>query len=584
MGINNLSITKDIIENEKLFDHIAKINFLNIWSEFIQRQKLLLPYQLKNRNYALMWAFSRMAAAYFDVEGITEQGKKIPFIVQIYAKTLINLFDKDIIENIRKNWSLDLLDIEFTYSPEKWDYTEAKFGDEKFFKSIKDKIIARIKEDPKMEHVIVENYCDILNLSLKEIEDSKRIYPELEKIQQELVDIVSANTWEKEKKLVDNEKFRELKTRKEILFSKLWPRAPLELKLYMDTIEDCWHDIYENMLKPIEEWKKTIPINSKYLYMDNGDTLYSEIAEKGEYRRYYQAELSLLKNMKKKLWLYIHKNYISLWCGNGKKDKLLVEAAKMRYEKHIHWKNNELPFAAYQNILLIDGSLKSLTKAGNIFDKELPIINKQFSVGRINDILKKWRLYTNLKAKDTHMLLFQNTIYSEEFKKSEKTLSLFWGTFWNFWSYQIPFLKEIDQTMKKWDTFIISLFNKPKNEEEKRQTEAMYDTKEEHELMANFFQKIGIKKDNIKLQVRYDENDVVDIDVKIERKDNVPVIGRVGWKEVEIPDGTIFQCVQSERFDKRKFNNLVENNTNLTIKDSITEENSPFTCYILEKK
>jgi hypothetical protein len=44
-----------------------------------------------------------MAAAYFDVEGITEQGEKIPFIVQIYAKTFINLFDKDIIENIRRN-------------------------------------------------------------------------------------------------------------------------------------------------------------------------------------------------------------------------------------------------------------------------------------------------------------------------------------------------------------------------------------------------------------------------------------------------------------------------------------------------
>jgi hypothetical protein len=52
---------------------------------------------------------------------------------------------------------------------------------------------------------------------------------------------------------------------------------------------------------------------------------------------------------------------------------------------------------------------------------------------------------------------------------------------------------------------------------------------------------------------------------------------------VEIPDGTIFQCFTSERFNKDTFNDLVERNTNLTIKNQITEKDNPFTFYVLEK-
>jgi hypothetical protein len=86
------------------------------------------------------------------------------------------------------------LDLEWTYSPEINDYTEYIFGDKPFFKRIKNKVIAGIQEDSEMEHSIVENYCDILDLSLNQIEKTKKILPELENIQKELVDIVSANT------------------------------------------------------------------------------------------------------------------------------------------------------------------------------------------------------------------------------------------------------------------------------------------------------------------------------------------------------------------------------------------------------
>jgi hypothetical protein len=37
----------------------------------------------------------------------------------------------------------------------------------------------------------------------------------------------------------------------------------------------------------------------------------------------------------------------------------------------------------------MDSSLKALKEAGKVFEKEFPIIQKQFSVGRINDILEK---------------------------------------------------------------------------------------------------------------------------------------------------------------------------------------------------
>jgi hypothetical protein len=33
--------------------------------------------------------------------------------------------------------------------------------------------------------------------------------------------------------------------------------------------------------------------------MDNGDALYNAIAEQGEYRKYYEAELDLLEHTKK---------------------------------------------------------------------------------------------------------------------------------------------------------------------------------------------------------------------------------------------------------------------------------------------
>ena len=74
----------------------------------------------------------------------------------------------------------------------------------------------------------------------------------------------------------------------------------------------------------------------------------------------------------------------------------------------------------------------------------------------------------------------------------------------------------------------MSLFNKAKNEAQKKQIENIYNTEEERAFIANFFQKIGIKKDNIILYVWYDENDIINVDVKIERQGGIPAIARVG--------------------------------------------------------
>lgn len=129
------------------------------------------------------------------------------------------------------------------------------------------------------------------------------------------------------------------------------------------------------------------------------------------------------------------------------------------------------------------------------------------------------------------------------------------------------------ELMQSGDILIISAFNKVKNTQEKKETEDIYDTDKYHDFVANFFQKLGIPKENIQFQVKYDTNDIIYINAKIAWGNTIPIIARVAGKKVEIPDGTVFECIQSERFDTSKFKKIIEESkTDLKIRDVITKE------------
>jgi hypothetical protein len=142
----------------------------------------------------------------------------------------------------------------------------------------------------------------------------------------------------------------------------------------------------------------------------------------------------------------------------------------------------------------------------------------------------------------------------------------------------------MDQLMNEEDILCISLFNQPQSKEEEQKIVGMYDTPETHMFIKNFFMKIGIPKEAIEVQVIY-KNNAINIDARINSKDNSPISIYTAGKEVVVPNGTVFHCISSQRMDEQDLQKTIDQSqASFNIVDKITTQNNPFTLYILEKK
>jgi hypothetical protein len=157
--------------------------------------------------------------------------------------------------------------------------------------------------------------------------------------------------------------------------------------------------------------------------------------------------------------------------------------------------------------------------------------------------------------------------------------------FGNFEEYQPIFLTQMDELMNKNDILCISLFNRPKTEEERKIIVSMYDTPEIYAFMKNFFIKMGIPKECIKINVWYDEiSDAIKIDAQIQRKNNTPIKIKYKGEWVVVSDGTKFNCLTSQRMDKESLQKCIDQSkTSLKIVDQITSNDNPFTFYMISK-
>jgi hypothetical protein len=141
----------------------------------------------------------------------------------------------------------------------------------------------------------------------------------------------------------------------------------------------------------------------------------------------------------------------------------------------------------------------------------------------------------------------------------------------------------MNQLMNKGDIFCVSLFNQPQSKEEEQKIVDKYDTPETHMFIKNFFMKIGIPKEAIEVQVIY-KNNAINIDARINSKDDVPISIHPTGKEVIIPNGTVFHCISSQRMDEQDLQKTIDQSqASLNIVDKITTQNNPFTLYVLQK-
>jgi len=480
----------------------------------------------------------------FFLPAMNTEWKEITILCKVQPRKIQNLITSDVIENIRRSWSIDYLDISLSFLMWENEYSEEMFGKQKFYIYAKERALNFIKQDKNLEKKIVNVYCD----TVLSREDKKWI-------------------WDT--------------TNKEIV------------KLISDDKEISLHkDILEPIQSAIKEEKNSIHMDSKYFFLDNGDDLYDDIVQNSPYRIFYIAELELLKDQKEIIWKHIHLYYIGLWCGNGKKDKEMIMAAKEKYEKenlHKDDMNGDQPFKAEQHILLIDSSAKSLSKAEHIFEKDFYILKKDFSQDWVDEFVKTGKIKHNFHSINPDKTPFaQSSTGINDFKNAPKTFNIAWGTMGNFWKEYTPkFLQQVNELMWKWDTLLISLFNKPNTPEKIKETVAAYDNPETERFIKNFFQKIGIPSENIVMEVKYNKvSNTVDVDAKVHWTDSkIQVQVSLNWKSVEIPDGFIFECNKSQRMDQSDLQNYInESWTWLKIIDTITKKDNPFTIYVVEKQ
>ena len=78
------------------------------------------------------------------------------------------------------------MDVDFEFNIATEEYSEYHFGQEKFFRNVKQHVFQFIKANPPIEKAIVENYCDGLASTLEYMKSKKPVVLQREKTTRDL--------------------------------------------------------------------------------------------------------------------------------------------------------------------------------------------------------------------------------------------------------------------------------------------------------------------------------------------------------------------------------------------------------------
>ncbi len=598
-------------ECDKMFENITDISFSKNIAPFstdietvIASAKQQHKDECEQLGDGSIGPFTRTVVMNLPIMAHTKEGKNIDMNCKIWSRTMQNLIGNDIIQNIRSAGSLDLLDIDFEFSLWSTEYSEYHFSDADFFKNLKQYIRAFIKQNPQIEKTIVDNYCDGVSATLWYMKSKEPIIDQREKTTRELfisLGMPRNFVLQKHNKVTPDSivlstygsKWKEvLLPKQKKAFEKLldighelrWFDAGNETKRYIEDMKKNNEDI-QQIISSIKQGKQEIWLDSKNFYLDNGDNLYDDIIEKSTYNEYYKAELDLIQENKKKIAPYLRYKYIGLWCGNGKKDYSMISENIDIDSTTI----NPTIWEKISKVILLDSSLRSLSKAEKLMSKNRAPrwvwfwwTTVMFSQERIDTLLETNEMKTLTSV--THNPK-ESLFNMPDIRESSNMFAIFGGTFWNFETYKPTFLKQMDELMNHGDILCISLFNPPKTGEEKKKIIRMYDTPEIYAFMKNFFIKLGIPEGNIYISVWYDEEkDAIEIDARVDWKDNNPIKIQYSGESVIVPDGTKFHCLTSKRMDEKTLQTCIDqSHTPLKIVDRITTSGNPFSLYMISK-
>lgn len=597
-------------EYEKMFGDITDISLNKNIAPFSVRDEQVAIYgrqhhynEIDHLKEWIIGPFTRTVIMQLPLKIHNKEGKYIDIDGRIWSRTMQNFINDDIVQNIRSAGSIDLLDIHFDFflPSEITEFSEYQVGDEVFYKNIKEHVISYIKEHPIIEKAIVDNYCDAMAATFWYMKTKEQLLQQREKTTKDLFLSLGMPKWftlkEHNKYTTDSLilsmhgwKWKEILSPKQVeIFTNLltignefwWFDTAYQTKGYIDWIRNNNKEL-QKIVVDLKNSKKTIDLDSKCFFLDNGDNLYDDVIEKSEYHKYYKEELDLIQKNQEKILPYLKKRYIGLWCGNGKKDYAMIakRASTNTIESTLpHWEHIE-------KILLMDSSLKSLSKAEKAINKNIWWFNLgtttvMFSQEWIDTLLDTGEIKT-LTSVTNHP--HESIMNIPDIREKSNMFTLFGWTLWNFWWYRKTFLEYMNRIMNVGDILCVSLFSLPKNEKEIRTIMSRYDTSENSTFIKNFFIKLGIPQDAIEVHVTYKDKSI-HIDAKIDSKNGLPIKIHPTGEEVKIPNGTIFHCISSERMDEQGLQNEIDQSQgSLKIIDEITSPKSPFTLYMIAKQ
>ena len=219
------------------------------------------------------------------------------------------------------------MDFEFTIGVE--EYSEYHFGQESFYKNIKQHVIQFIKENPQIERIIVENYCDGLSSTLGYMKSKKPVIAQREKTTRDLhlalgmdEDFVLSKNY---KTATDTLVLGSYETQRKEIFSKKQKKVFEELlrigndlrgfesahitKAFIEDMEKNTNEI-QQIIEKIKKGNQEISLDSKFFFLDNGDNLYDDVIEKSAYNEYYKQELQLIQESREAIQPYLKTKYI----------------------------------------------------------------------------------------------------------------------------------------------------------------------------------------------------------------------------------------------------------------------------------
>lgn len=592
------SINQIDLPHQEILQNIAEISFDDTIIPGTKDATKIAAYEeerhkdeLRHLEEGIIDPFMRTIVIILPLRCRDKKWNSLQMQCKIWSRTVQNLSQKEIIENIRKAGSIDLLDIDFEFTTASAQYSAYYFWTNPIYLHLKEQVKSYIKKYPPIEKAVVNNYCASLSATLHRLQKQEPLIKQREKTSEELY----KSLWRRQEKnkpseclvteaIGDTMQTYHIPTtpKQKAIFQKVekikekvgWFRQASVIKDYIETSQKNEEEIKNQIMLPLKNEQKDIDIDSKFFFLDNGDTLYEEIIQESSYHKRYIKELELLSKKAKQLRQYIKTEYISLWCGNGAKDFVLLEET-LRKGAMLWWFGGSLHYRDIpqeaQKIIFMDSSIKSLSKAEKLLSDSWflgrGVTNSwftdiYFTQGRI-DILcenKRLSLLNTIVGSPRNY-----EINKVDIRETTNTFSLFWGTFGNFWAYKPIFLQQIASLMNHGDTLYISLFNKPKTSQEIQNIVETYKSPQTTAFIKNFFMKLGLPKEAMEVTYDYDKNNTMQINLAY--------------------DNCVFHCIQSQRMDREDLEEMLKSSkSSLKIIDEITESDNPFTIYVLQKQ